>query len=124
MQGSVEAAYLKPRYVELSESRRAKKRDLQANWRANNPDKALAQQIQKYGVTVEWYKAQLEKQGGRCAICSIPQTECSRRFAVDHDHQTNQARGLLCGLCNTQLGVIEDSVWTARATAYLAQYKN
>lgn len=64
-----------------------------------------------YGVTIEWYEQTLENQGGRCAICG---SEDHRRkkvkyFAVDHDHETGEARGLLCHPCNVGLGQLQDS---------------
>jgi hypothetical protein len=69
----------------------------------------------KYGITPETYAELLARQGGKCAGClSEPR---NKRFAVDHDHsccpnqQTcgNCIRGLLCGNCNTALGLLRDS---------------
>lgn len=40
----------------------------------------------KYGVGLDWYEARFEEQGGCCAICRRPQSDFSKRFAVDHDH--------------------------------------
>jgi hypothetical protein len=65
----------------------------------------------RYGITVEQYNDMVEVQGGRCAICNkIPtgKNHTSQRLAVDHDHATNTVRGLLCGTCNTTIGMIED----------------
>jgi len=54
--------------------------------------------------------------GHRCAICR----RSARRLAVDHDHQTNVVRGLLCTPCNQGLGMFRDSVALLRgAIAYL-----
>jgi hypothetical protein len=30
---------------------------------------------------------------------------------------------LLCAVCNTRLGILEDTDWIKQATAYLARYK-
>lgn len=39
---------------------------------------------------------------------------------VDHCHQTNQVRGLLCGPCNRALGLLKDNIGNLeRAIAYL-----
>lgn len=50
--------------------------------------------VATYGITREDYEALLVLQGGRCAVClQLPKT---KRLAVDHDHKTNEVRGLLC----------------------------
>lgn len=58
--------------------------------------------LAKYGVSPEDYRAVLEGQGGKCAICQKA-TGKTRRLAVDHDHATDEFRGLLCGTCNHRL---------------------
>ena len=56
-----------------------------------------------YGITIEEYETLLDNQNGVCYIC---QNECpsGRRLAVDHCHETDKIRGLLCCKCNTGLG--------------------
>lgn len=58
-----------------------------------------------YGITVEQYDEMLDAQGGTCARCD--ESQDSMRLAVDHDHETGEVRGLLCGPCNTYLGRLE-----------------
>jgi hypothetical protein len=62
-------------------------------------------------------KELLEAQGGVCAICkTLP--EGKGRFGtwnVDHDHETGEIRGLLCGYCNSMLGYAKDDPETLRA---------
>lgn len=62
------------------------------------------------------YLGLLERQARRCAICG---EECrtGRRLAVDHDHKTGHARGLLCFRCNTSLARYEE--YAAEFAAYL-----
>jgi hypothetical protein len=72
-----------------------------------------------YGIDRAEYDRIFKLQGGRCAICrNAPAT---KRFAVDHDHRTNEVRGILCKRCNHDLlGGAHDTVrmlW--RAIAYL-----
>lgn len=63
-----------------------------------------------------------ESQGGLCAICGGP-PDADGFFRVDHDHATNEVRGLLCLHCNMRLGFLEDADWVAKAESYLAAQK-
>ena len=79
-----------------------------------------------YGISVEEYDALLKAQGGMCAICKRPETRRigpeggTRPLSVDHDHETNAVRGLLCSRCNSALGMLdEDPGLLAAAVAYL-----
>jgi Recombination endonuclease VII len=74
-----------------------------------------------YGLTLDQYDALVAQQDGVCAICGEPPTKGrGKRLTVDHDHQTGEIRGLLCGLCNVGLGYLrEDPKLLERAKAYL-----
>lgn len=61
-----------------------------------------------YGRTVDDWDMLLASQGGVCAICQQPPDPHRRRFAVDHDHETGEVRGLLCGNCNRGIGHFND----------------
>lgn len=71
--------------------------------------------LRKYGLTVETYEALLISQQGVCAICKGPPNGRGLVFHVDHDHQTNRVRGLLCHYCNTAIGSLGESVELLRA---------
>ena len=73
-----------------------------------------------YGVTREIYDELYDGQGGCCAICGIHQSELDKSLSVDHDHETEEVRGLLCSQCNFVLGFAHDSVEVLRhAIQYL-----
>jgi hypothetical protein len=75
--------------------------------------------IRKYGITLADYADMLESQGGKCAICGRP-APADRTLDVDHDHKTNEVRGLLCTSCNRMLGHSGDSADRLEAgAAYL-----
>lgn len=73
-------------------------------YRENNPEKERARyRLRKYGVTPEIYQEFFEAQGGVCAICHRP-----IKLSVDHDHDTDLIRGLLCKDCNLGIGCFGD----------------
>jgi hypothetical protein len=63
----------------------------------------------RYGITIEDYDRLLATQDGVCAIC---RTKCrdvrEREWTVDHDHTTNEVRGILGDKCNRILGLFKD----------------
>lgn len=59
----------------------------------------------RYGMSLEQYEAMGLAQGGACAICEGVPTEA---FHVDHCHDRDVVRGLLCARCNQMLGFARD----------------
>lgn len=83
--------------------------------------------LRKYGITAADYRRMELEQGCVCAVCGNPETvkqgDTVRRLAVDHDHTTGQVRGLLCGKCNTMVGLArENSDHLASAMMYLREH--
>ena len=76
----------------------------------------------RYGITPEEYNTLLEQQGGVCAICKRPPRGKMKRLSVDHNHFTEQVRGLLCITCNRTVGYLENTTWLEQAQSYLAKY--
>lgn len=77
--------------------------------------------LRKYKLTPKEYAAILVKQGGGCAICGTKDPGAGRKhFCVDHDHVTNNVRGLLCNNHNLMLGRAKDNEQhLLNAVAYL-----
>ncbi len=80
--------------------------------------------LRSYGLTAESYAARLAAQDGKCAVCGcLPEQSAKGVLAVDHDHATGRVRGLLCGLCNTGIGLLKDNrTFLLRAADYLTGY--
>lgn len=75
-----------------------------------------------YGISQEEYDALMDAQGHRCAICGTHENANAghTRFVIDHDHITDEVRGLLCDSCNVGLGRFKDSTsFLAMAIVYL-----
>jgi hypothetical protein len=74
--------------------------------------------LRPYGISVAEYDRLLEAQRGRCAVCGTKDPGSRRLvFAVDHCHETDQVRGLLCYLCNSGIGMLQDNPQIIRAAA-------
>lgn len=82
-----------------------------------NPERTLAakrkHQIARYGLTVEEFNSIAQAQQGVCAICCRPPKFPS--LSIDHCHETNKFRGLLCEDCNHGLGHFRDNIEVMQA---------
>ena len=61
----------------------------------------------RYEITIKDYDLLMRDQNNCCAICGRPQEVLSRSLSVDHNHLTNEVRGLLCDKCNLGLGFFD-----------------
>ena len=79
--------------------------------------------LSKFGITINDYKKILMSQAYKCAICGCSEKDNGKKFAVDHSHETNQIRGLLCGVCNAAIGFLQESAKRSRSAAnYLERW--
>ena len=68
------------------------------------------------------FAALLARQQGKCFICGLRQAEIEekhhapvhRTLHIDHCHTTGMIRGLLCGLCNSTLALVENYGFQAK----------
>ena len=86
----------------------------------NNSASVRSQYLKRqYGLTFEEFDVMLSSQDNACAICGTKQPSKNRgrtrRFHVDHDHETGKVRGLLCKSCNIALGEIGDNIHTLKS---------
>lgn len=83
--------------------------------------------LEKYRITAADFERLWTQQGGRCPICFRELTRAGGRSngaaVIDHDHDTDHVRGLLCHGCNVQVGFIEKSTARAiRAVEYVLKH--
>jgi hypothetical protein len=87
-------------------------------WRRNHPE-IIKEKQREYQRTHEWKKRGVTrakvldlktKQDNKCAICGKnADKERWEALCIDHDHNTNTPRGLLCRKCNLGLGCFNDN---------------
>ncbi len=78
-------------------------------WNKNNKDKIEADRIKaRYGITVDERDDMRKEQHYRCFICGAHENTLTLGLCIDHDHETNQVRGLLCSKCNSGIGMLKD----------------
>ncbi len=93
---------------------REKENSRQRRWNRDNPSKSRlfswrARLKKKYDMTEEQYTERLNKQNGLCAVCGkVPKKGMA--LVVEHDHVTNEVRGLVHNNCNLVLGFAGDSI--------------
>ncbi len=129
------AKYRKKHRKKLNEKRRQyyldnpkKVREINKKSRLKHPETQIKNSLaKKYGLTLERYDQMFEAQDGVCVICRKPETRTFKgvatRLQVDHNHKTEQVRGLLCSSCNLKLGHYEDKDFAKKAKKYLNNYK-
>lgn len=104
----------------VREQRRARDR---ARYAANPLRMRIDQLRLKYGLSWNDYLELIEKQSGRCAVCTRVPSGTKKKHVtlhVDHDHATGHIRGLLCDTCNRGMGLLgDDATMLRRAAEYL-----
>lgn len=88
-------------------------------WQKSPKGRASAKRRQLkhyYGLSVEAYELMKLQQKGKCAICQ--KTISGKNLHVDHDHETDEVRGLLCSNCNTGIGLLGGFLISAQEYLY------
>lgn len=68
-----------------------------------------------YGIGLKEFNRLYQEQEGKCKICKK-----EKALMIDHNHNTNKNRGLLCNNCNVGLGHFKDDVESLKnAIVYL-----
>lgn len=78
-----------------------------------------------YNLSLDQFSDLVKEQDGLCACCGEKQDYKTvdgkgQELFVDHCHETGRIRGLLCGRCNTGIGILGDTLdHLKKAVAYL-----
>jgi len=100
-------------------------KDKQSKWREDNKERIALNDRKrilkkKYNITMEEYNKMFADQNGCCKICGDHYSSLAHGLVVDHCHITGNVRSLLCGRCNTAIGLFKEDVETIKnAIEYL-----
>lgn len=95
-----------------NEQPRTKLNEQQQDYRGRT-DVAKRSELKKYGITLEQWASMVSYAGNKCEICG----EESDSLCVDHDHVTNEVRGVLCRKCNRSIGQLGDTFESVQKAA-------
>lgn len=98
--------------------------ELSKIWRANNREKIFESNLRNaHHMTLEQYNQMFKSQNGCCAICGKHQNDLKHTLHVDHNHNTDKNRALLCKKCNSLLGYSDEDIEILKmAIKYLKKY--
>ena len=97
-------------------------------WRKDNPERKKAYEKafmlkSRYNLSYEDYIKMFEQQEYKCSICKTEVQPNTKNAHVDHCHETNKVRSILCTTCNTGLGKFkENKMLLEAAIAYLEKH--
>lgn len=81
--------------------------------------------LKKYNLTAKQYENMFKDQLGRCSICEQPHNSLTNKLCVDHCHTSGIVRSLLCGKCNTALGLLkEDEDILLKMLEYIKRFEH
>lgn len=77
-----------------------------------------------YDLSISEYNELRKLQDFKCKICSMDEKDLNYKLCVDHCHNTEKIRGLLCKPCNLALGAFDDNIEILENTIkYLEKYE-
>lgn len=95
------AEYKKTEAGKLAEKR------YRENHRDQIKNRSQIHRLRRYGLSPGDTDRLLKEQAGLCRICN---KDIKIKFHIDHCHETNRVRGLLCTPCNMGLGLFKDNI--------------
>ena len=78
--------------------------------------------MKNYGISLDQFNQMVTVQDGKCAICAKP-FKNSKDTCVDHNHNSDKVRQLLCIKCNFLVGICgENTSILQKAIEYLNKW--
>ena len=112
-------------YSRNTEKVRRKTSEYQRNHPEMRNKKNLKHTLKKFNLTIDDYNKMFKEQDGRCGCCGKHQSELEKRLHIDHCHDTDKVRGLLCWECNASIGKLGDNLdGVLKAVSYLEKFEN
>ena len=105
--------FLKTKQEKKMSQKKSRKKYKKNNTKKIREDEKMAskrRKLKEYGVINKSFKEILIEQNNSCKICKTNQDDLSQFLHIDHDHNTNKFRGLLCVNCNTLLANAKDDI--------------
>ena len=100
-------------YLKNAEYHRAHAREVRRAKKERDPQAykikaSFERRKSKYGITAEEFMDLYEMQNRACAVCLDPLEVFGGKTCIDHDHETDEVRGILCVNCNFMVGHAKD----------------
>lgn len=85
-----------------------KSKAIKLKFKNNNPDYSRFLTLKRHGLTTNQFDKMISSCNNSCEICKkIFKSKPDAK--IDHCHTTGKVRGILCGHCNTALGLVNDN---------------
>ena len=76
-----------------------------------------------YNISLGEWNELFSEQGGKCALCSVHQSQTKHGLVVDYSRKEKRVRGLLCKPCNEKIKRLNSKLdFTIRCLKYLGKF--
>ncbi len=96
-----------------------------ANWYKGRKELYKERHLQKtYGMSIQDLLDLMDEQDNKCAVCLRDFEELNpKNIHIDHCHNSEEIRGVLCNNCNMALGLLKDDTKVLQAAiSYLEKH--
>lgn len=98
----------------VCDEKRRKSREYMKAWgqtEKGHRNRTAQSVMKRCGLTIEQYDQAYDQQEGNCRICGSHRERYGKeRLVVDHCHKSGAFRALLCGPCNSAIGMFQEDI--------------